>query len=618
MNIIFFITLFPFLGFLFLSCVQDMISKKIISNTGILTIFISFLTTCFYVVMMYKNNHRIFVQKLWNWLSINDLKIDCSFLIDGLSLSMLFLITGIGLLVHIYSSWYMKYKEGYSRFFAYINLFIASMSLLVLANNLLFMYLGWEGVSVCSYLLIGFYYNKLNNCHSALKAFILTRISDVFLMIGIFLIYRKYDTFNFEEIKFLSNILNTDNIFDLNLITFFLLIGVIGKSAQLPLHTWLTDAMVGPSPVSALIHAATMVTAGVYLIARMHFLFLLTPKILYFIGLLSVLTILVSSISALFQKDIKRILAYSTMSQIGYMFLALSVQAWSAAIMHLIIHGIFKALLFLSAGSLIVSCKNQKNIFKMGGLRKKLPFLYINFIVGGASLVSFPLITSGFYSKGNILFNVLKSEHFYFFLIALFCSFLTALYTFRMIFLVFHGHGHENHQVVPVNNINHNLPLCILLVLSTVLGSYISPPLFYVFPISFLLHDGKFIIEVISSVLSIFGIYLSYLLWIKNPYWINKFLQYKFIKKIHYFFLTGWGFDYFYNVFFVNFYLYISIMLSCDPLDKIINYFLKIIRICNICLLKSSNGYIRWYIFSIILGINIIFISIFLCWMSIK
>ncbi|QIE01906.1 NADH-quinone oxidoreductase subunit L [Buchnera aphidicola] len=612
MNIIFFITLFPLLGFLFLSSIQGMMSKKNISNLGILTILISFCTTCVYGCLIHKHHNQIFTQILWNWLSINNLKINCSFFIDGLSISMLFLITGIGLLVHIFSSWYMEDKEGYSRFFAYTNLFIASMSILVLADNFLFMYLGWEGVSVCSYLLIGFYYTKYNNYRSAFKAFILTRISDVFLIIGIFLIYQKYNTFNFQEIKFLSTFLSVENIFDLNYITLFLLIGVIGKSAQLPLQTWLSDAMVGPSPVSALIHSATMVTAGVYLIARTHFLFLLTPDILYVIELLSILTIFTASISALFQNDIKRILAYSTMSQIGYMFLALGVQAWSAAIIHLIMHGIFKALLFLSAGSLIISCQNQKNIFKMGGLRKKLPFLYINFLIGGGSLVAFPILTSGFYSKDDILFNILQHGDLYFFYVSLFCSFLTALYTFRMIFVIFHGNDHNTNLVIPNNNLKHHIPLCILLLLSTVLGSYISFPLFNIFPNSYLLDNNKFILEIISSILSISGIFLSYFLWIKHIFSIQKYYKYSFIQKIHYFFLNGWGFDYVYNIFFVNIYLYISKIFSYDPFNKFMNYLFKIVKICNFYLLKSSNGYVRWYVSSMILGINAIFILILL------
>ncbi|QCI25385.1 NADH-quinone oxidoreductase subunit L [Buchnera aphidicola (Sitobion avenae)] len=616
MNIIVFITLFPLFGFLLLSFIQGAISRENTSIIGICSIVISFFITCFYSVRIIENNNQIFTQMLWQWLSINGFNIDFGFILDSLSLNMLFVITGVGLLIHIFSSWYMKFKEGYSRFFAYTNLFIASMSLLVLADNFLFMYLGWEGVSVCSYLLIGFYYTKSQNNYCAFKAFILTRISDIFLMISIFLVYNQYHTFNFQQIKFVSTFFNLENIYDLNFITFFLLLGVIGKSAQLPLQTWLSDAMVGPSPVSALIHAATMVTAGVYLIARTHFLFLLTPEVLYIVGLIGIITILISSVSALVQNDIKRILAYSTMSQIGYMFLALGVKAWSAAIVHLMTHAFFKALLFLSAGSLILSCKNEKNIFKMGGLRKKLPFLYINFIVGGASLTSFPLFTSGFYSKGDILFRVLQSGYFYFFLIALFCSFLTALYTFRMIFVIFHGNN--THEVTPSKNLNHNIPLFILLLFSTVFGSYILPPLLHVFPVSFFLKNDKFILETICSILSISGIYLSYYFWIKNLHWVDKILNFKLMKYLHYFFLKGWGFNWFYNISFVNFYLYISKILSFDPLNKTINYFLRIICVFNHYLLKTSNGYMRWYAASMIVGINSFFILILFYWLNLN
>ncbi|WAI03104.1 NADH-quinone oxidoreductase subunit L [Buchnera aphidicola (Myzus persicae)] len=609
MNIIFFIVLFPLIGFLFLSSTQGLISTRKSSNIGILSIFISFLITFFYIISFRNNTDQVYIQKLWSWICVQGFKIDFSFLLDGLSLSMLSVITGVGLLIHIFSSWYMKKKEGSARFFAYTNLFIASMSILVLADNFLFMFLGWEAVSVCSYLLIGFYYTESNNNYCAMKAFILTRVSDIFLMIGIFLLYKEYSTLNFQEIKFLSTFLNIENYYHLNFITFCLLIGVLAKSAQLPLQTWLSDAMVGPTPVSALIHAATMVTAGIYLIARTHFLFLLTPDILYLISFIGTLTILISSISALVQTDIKRILAYSTMSQIGYMFLALGVQAWSAAIMHLIIHAIFKALLFLSAGSLIISCKNQKNIFKMGGLRKKLPFLYINFIVGGASLISFPLVTAGFYSKGNILFSVLQSGHINLFLIALFCSFLTSIYTFRMIFVVFHGKGQiqtETHS----QGLEHSLPLLILLFFSTFFGSYIIPPLSHVFPVSNLLIEKKFLFEIICSILSISGIYISYYIWIYNRSYINKLFHFNFAKSLYYFFLKGWGFDYIYNIYFVKFYLYISHMLSFDPFNKIMYLFIKITKMFNFYLLKTSNGYIRWYIASIILGINLIFILI--------
>ncbi|QCI22047.1 NADH-quinone oxidoreductase subunit L [Buchnera aphidicola] len=622
MNIIFLTVLFPLIGFLLLSCSQGLIFKKNISSyIGIFSILISFIITFFYGRSYINNTDQVFTCKLWDWISINEFKIDFGILLDNLSISMLLMITGIGVLIHVFSSWYMKKKEGNSRFFAYTNLFIASMSILVLADNFLFMYLGWEGVSVCSYLLIGFYYTKNINNYCALKAFILTRISDVFLIIGIFLIYQEYGTFNFQEIKFLSTFLNTENFYHLNFITFFLLAGVIGKSAQLPLQTWLSDAMVGPTPVSALIHAATMVTAGVYLIARTHFLFLLTPDILYLISLIGTLTILISSLSALCQYDIKCILAYSTMSQIGYMFLALGVKAWNEAITHLIIHAVFKALLFLSAGSLIRSCKNEKNIFKLGGLRNKLPLLYCTFIVGGASLSSFPLITSGFYSKENILFNVLQNGYHNLFLITLFCSFLTALYTFRMIFVIFHGYSFYDNNIYVITSyksFSHNIPLLILLFFSTFFGTYIFPSLLNVFPESNILINDKFILEMICSILSVSGIYLSYYLWVQNPRFIEYLLEIKYIKNIHYFFLKGCFFNSLYNFSFVNSYLYISKILSYDVFNKITNFFIKIIHFLNFCLLKTSSGYVRSYVISMILGVNFIFFLVLLYYLDFK
>ncbi|QCI24818.1 NADH-quinone oxidoreductase subunit L [Buchnera aphidicola (Rhopalosiphum padi)] len=615
MNIIFLIILFPLISFLFLSLIQGTISERNAAIIGISSIFIAFIITCFYMTSFVNHSSQIFTQKLCSWISVNELNIDFSLILDGLSLSMLSMIIGIGLLIHIFSSWYMEGKEGYSRFFAYTNLFIASMSLLVLADNFVFMYLGWEIVSVCSYLLIGFYYKTSNNNSCALKAFILTRISDVFLIVSIFLIYKKYGTFNFQEIKFLSKFLNIQDCSDLNFLTLCLLIGVIGKSAQLPLHTWLSDAMVGPTPVSALIHAATMVTAGVYLIARTHFLFLLTPKILYLISFIGIITIFISSFSALVQTDIKRILAYSTMSQIGYMFLALGVQAWTAAILHLIIHAIFKALLFLSSGSLILSCNNEKNIFKMSNLSSKCPLLYASFLVGGASLISFPLITAGFYSKGNVLFSVLQNGYVNFFLVGLFCSLLTSIYTFRMIFVVFHRSSIS--FVFSNKRLAHNLPLLILLFFSTFFGYFIIKlPLFYIFPVSQNSENGKFLYEIISSFMSFFGIFIAYYIWIKNPNWIFQFLQLKAIRLIHNFLLNGWCFDFFYKILFINSYLFISKILSYESFNFFPIFFVKFIKKTNLVLLKSVNGNVKHYISTMLIGINLFFILVLCSFLS--
>ncbi|MHC5790017.1 NADH-quinone oxidoreductase subunit L, partial [Pseudomonas idahonensis] len=335
--------------------------------------------------------------------SVGDFNVGVTLVLDGLSLTMLSVVTGVGFLIHMYASWYMRGEEGYSRFFAYTNLFIASMVILVLADNLLLMYLGWEGVGLCSYLLIGFYYKDPANGAAAMKAFIVTRVGDVFLAIALFILYHELGTLNIRELMVLAPQKLAVGDTALTWATLMLLGGAVGKSAQLPLQTWLADAMAGPTPVSALIHAATMVTAGVYLIARMHGLFLMTPEVLNLVGIIGGVTLLLAGFAALVQTDIKRVLAYSTMSQIGYMFLALGVQAWDAAIFHLMTHAFFKALLFLSSGSVILACHHEQNIFKMGGLRKSIPLVYVCFLVGGAALSALPIVTAGFFSKDEIL-----------------------------------------------------------------------------------------------------------------------------------------------------------------------------------------------------------------------
>lgn len=311
-------------------------------------------------------------------MSVGDFNIGFNLVLDGLSLTMLSVVTGVGFLIHMYASGTCAVK-GYSRFFAYTNLFIASMVVLVLADNLLLMYLGWEGVGLCSYLLIGFYYTDPKNGAAAMKAFVVTRVGDVFLAFALFILYNELGTLNFREMVELAPAHFADGNNMLMWATLMLLGGAVGKSAQLPLQTWLADAMAGPTPVSALIHAATMVTAGVYLIARTHGLFLMTPEVLHLVGIVGAVTLLLAGFAALVQTDIKRVLAYSTMSQIGYMFLALGVQAWDAAIFHLMTHAFFKALLFTASGSVILACHHEQNIFKMGGLRKSIPLVYLCF-----------------------------------------------------------------------------------------------------------------------------------------------------------------------------------------------------------------------------------------------
>lgn len=345
--------------------------RNVSATIGTGSVGLAALTALWAGMDFFANGGGVYQQTLWTWMDTASFSIPVTLVLDGLSLTMLGVVTGVGFLIHMYASWYMRGEEGYSRFFAYTNLFIASMVILVLADNMLLMYLGWEGVGLCSYLLIGFYYTNPANGAAAMKAFIVTRIGDVFLAIGMFILWDKLGTLSFRELAVLAPqhiAAGSDLIF---WATLMILGGAVGKSAQLPLQTWLADAMAGPTPVSALIHAATMVTAGVYLIARTHELFLLSPEVLHLVGVVGAVTLVMAGFAALVQTDIKRVLAYSTMSQIGYMFLALGVQAWDAAIFHLMTHAFFKALLFLASGSVILACHHEQNIFKMGGLRKK-------------------------------------------------------------------------------------------------------------------------------------------------------------------------------------------------------------------------------------------------------
>ncbi|VFP82820.1 NADH-quinone oxidoreductase subunit L [Candidatus Erwinia haradaeae] len=604
MNIFYLTILFPLLGFLFLSCSVGRLSETINSIIALTSVGLAAIVVGYIWFDFWKSDQQVFHQILWTWMQVDQLRIDISFMLDGLSLTLLTIVIGVGFLISLFSSWYMRDQEGYSRFFAYMNLFIASMVVLVLADNLVLMYLGWEGVGLCSYLLIGFYYTNASYMRSAMKAFVITRIGDACLVIALLMLYNEMNTFSLCRITALASLYPfsyTGHV--LPWITLMILGGAVGKSAQIPLQTWLADAMVGPTPVSALIHAATMVTAGVYLISRTHVLFLLTPAVLHLVGIVGAITLLLAGCSALVQTDIKRVLAYSTMSQIGYMFVALGVQAWQPAIFHLMTHAFFKALLFLSAGSVIRECNHEQNMFKMGGLRYRMPLVYICFVVGGSALASFPLITSGFFSKGAILSGALSHGDINLMLAGLVGAFLTSLYTGRMIFLVFHGQERLIYTQTQ-KTIAYHVPLMVLLMLSTVVGAWITPPLQGVLPANTpLLNGSKAILETLSSVLVVMGVVISIFLWVGKPVWLNIVSCGKLSGLVRVLFLRGWGFDWLYQKIFTNSYLMISHILSRDPLAAVVNSAGLLAFMTNRVLILSVNGYLRWYLSVMILGV---------------
>ncbi|MGL6264205.1 NADH-quinone oxidoreductase subunit L [Aeromonas jandaei] len=604
MSLLYLTFLFPLLGWLVLAFSLGRLGERTSALIGVGSIGLSALTTLWVGMDFLANPPEggVYIQHLWQWMAVGHFTPTFSLALDGLSLTMLGVVTGVGFFIHLFASWYMCGEEGYSRFFTYTNLFIASMLFLVLADDLLFVYLGWEGVGLCSYLLIGFYYKDRNNGAAALKAFIVTRVGDVFLAIGLFILYRELGTLNIHELLVRAPTMFAEGSPALSLACLMLLGGAVGKSAQLPLQTWLADAMAGPTPVSALIHAATMVTAGVYLIARTHGLFLLAPEILHLVGLVGAITLVLAGFAALVQTDIKRILAYSTMSQIGYMFMALGVGAWEGAIFHLMTHAFFKALLFLSAGAVIVATHHEQNIFKMGGLRKSLPLVYACFLVGGSALAALPLVTSGFYSKDAILWQVEASGQSALLWAGLVGAFLTSLYTFRLIFIAFHGK--EQTKAHAGHGLAHHLPLLVLLVLSTGIGALITPPLAGVLPAGPGDHieEGRHALEITSGIIAIAGIALAAFLFLGERRLATSIANSAPGRLLSTLWFNAWGFDWLYDQLWVKPYLLATRLVGQDPLDWMMGLPAWFALRGNQLLAWTVTGKLRWYAASMGIG----------------
>jgi len=595
---------FPLLGYFLLAFSRGRLSENLAAIIGVGSVGLSALTSA-WIIWQFNvapPAAGVHTQLLWQWLDVAGFRADIGLHLDGLSLTMLGVVTGVGFLIHLFASWYMRGEEGYSRFFAYTNLFIFSMLLLVLGDNLLLLYFGWEGVGLCSYLLIGFYFKERKNGNAAMKAFIVTRVGDVFMAFGLFILFVQLGTLNIQELLTLAPQRFAEGDLWITLATLALLGGAVGKSAQLPLQTWLADAMAGPTPVSALIHAATMVTAGVYLIARTHGLFLLAPEVLELVGLVGAVTLVLAGFAALVQTDIKRILAYSTMSQLGYMFLALGVQAWDAAIFHLMTHAFFKALLFLASGAVIHACHHEQNIFNMGGLWKKLPLAYASFVVGGCALAALPLVTAGFYSKDEILWEAFASGHQGLLYAGLAGAFLTSLYTFRLIFTAFHGEAKT--QAHAGHGLAHNLPLAVLIVLSTFVGAWIVPPLAGVLPES-IGHAGgeaKHSLEIASGAIALAGIVLAALLFLGRRSLVNAVAQSAPGRLLGAWWYAAWGFDWLYDKLFVQPYLLLCRLLARDPIDATIGLVPRTAQGSHTLLSRSETGRLRWYAASLVGG----------------
>ena len=620
-NLALLLLLSPFVGFLFNIFFGNKISKGIAGVVGTLTVVFSFLLTLCFFSQLLQTGKAIEIS-LFDWISIGNLKIDFGIVLDQLSLLWLLFVTGIGSLIHIYSISYMHDDENMPKFFAYLNLFVFFMITLVIGNNLLVMFIGWEGVGLCSYLLIGFWYKNQAYNDAAKKAFIMNRIGDLGFLIGIFMLASQFSTLNYSEIQtaIATGQVNTTR---LGIAALCLFIGATGKSAQLPLYTWLPDAMAGPTPVSALIHAATMVTAGIFMITRMNFLFDLTPEIQNIIAIIGAITALVAASIGLLQNDIKKVLAYSTVSQLGLMFLALGMGAYTVAVFHVITHAFFKACLFLGSGSVIHALHGEQDMRKMGGLRKVMPITFWTMMISTLAIAGiFPF--AGFWSKDEILLTAFEHNK-VLWVVASIASIMTAFYMFRLMYLTFFRtfrgseeqkhHLHESPKLITI-------PLVILAVLAAIGGAINLPGSFwlnhYLEPILATKHHAhvlgthEFMLMGIALAGAVVGILWAY----------SKYLKQGFVPKEDEA-IVGFN-KVIYNKYYVD-EIYTALIVT--PINAISNFSRKTIEPQLSKLVfsfgtaanelgtqgkKLQNGNIGLYLFMFVLGICALIIYLFI------
>jgi NADH-quinone oxidoreductase subunit L len=607
----------PLASALALMVVGSRFSRRAIVAAGVGSVGLSALVTILVAIGFAgtPSGQNSYTQVLWTWISVAGFHPQIAFYLDSLSLVMVLVVTFVAFLIHIYSAEFMLGDDGYSRFFAYMNLFTASMLTLLLANNLLLLLLGWEGVGLCSYLLIGFWYRDPANGQAARKAFIATRVGDSAMMLGLFLLFTRLGTLQIQDLmQRASDQWQTGSVYAVAA-ALLLLGGAVGKSAQLPLQVWLPDAMAGPTPTSALLHAATMVTAGVYLIARTHVLFSLAPAAQSAVAVIGAATLLLAGFSALTQHDLKRALAYSTMSQIGYMFLALGVGAWQAALFHFVTHAFFKALLFLAAGAIINAFNNEHDIFRMGGLRKEMPLVFWTFLIAGCSLAGLPFITSGFFSKDLIIWDTWSAAqgHPGFWIAGMAGALLTSLYTFRLIFRVFFGP--LNTPVTKRPGYAMTIPLLILADLS-VTGGYLKQPLLE------FLHSSlpqtiesnaagltEIQSEAIAGTMFLIGLYFAYLFHLKKRALADDLIANPAGRILHQWWLADWGFDWIYDKAFVQPFVWAAQINKADFVDYFYTGVARLSELFYRGLSRTETGRVRWYAAGMAAG-SVLFVAV--------
>lgn len=634
-NLIYLTIILPLLGFLINGIFGSKIkNEKTIGLIGSGAIGLSFIIVlgAFFETLARPISERQTIVELFTWLKVGALDVSFAYQVDQLSLVMALIVTGVGFIIHVYSIGYMHGDKGFWRFFAYLNLFIFAMMNLILGDNFLILFLGWEGVGLCSYLLIGFWYDrkfeKSTTADAAKKAFIVNRIGDFGFLLGIFLIYLTFGSINFNEVFAKANVINIDQSV-YNFIALFLFIGAVGKSAQIPLYVWLPDAMAGPTPVSALIHAATMVTAGVYMVARCSIIFASAPAILTVVAVIGAVTALFAATIGLVQNDIKKILAYSTISQLGYMFLALGVGAFSAGIFHVMTHAFFKALLFLGAGSVIHAMHEEQDIRNYGGLKNYMPKTSLTFLIAALAISGIPPF-SGFFSKDEILWYSYLNGGAWFWIIGAFTALLTAFYMFRLYFLTFNGEERFNGKKLPHESPKiMTTPLIILAVLSAIGGFIGIPELFsgehgnafhnWLAPIFsnadeklaiYTMHttSDEIILMIVSVVLALGGILVAREIYLNNTSIIDRLIEK--LNGIYNLLLNKYYVDEIYDAVVVKPTVKGSEKIlwkitDSKIIDGIINTTASLIGFISLHIRKIQNGVAQSYAIVMVLGICI-------------
>lgn len=628
LNFVALILLFPLIGTAINGLIGKRLKKETVGYIACGSVGLSFLVAIlvFCNLLSLPPHERLFEKHLFGWIESGSFKAAAGLQVDPLSILMTLIITGVGLLIHIYSIGYMHEDKGYYRYFCYLNLFTFSMLMLVLGNNFLLMFIGWEAVGLCSYLLIGFWFEKKSASDAAKKAFIVNRVGDFGFALGIMLIFLTFHSIDFTEVFHTASQGNfAVGSFTVTMITLLLFMGATGKSAQIPLYTWLPDAMEGPTPVSALIHAATMVTAGVYMIARCNVLYLLSPFTMAVVASIGAATALFAASVGLVQNDIKRVLAYSTVSQLGYMFLACGVGAFTAGVFHLMTHAFFKALLFLGSGSVIHALSGEQDMRKMGGLRHHIPVTYKTFLIGTVAIAGIPPF-AGFFSKDEILLESLAQGSLIYWSVAALAALFTSFYMFRLLFVTFHGKSRVEHHVMEhlhESPKNMTVPLIILAGLSTIggflgipgfntLGEFLSP-VFNASAGHMEAHGAEathhtaaspYFMMIISTVIALVGLSLAYQLYVKRPE-LPKKLAVRF-RIIYTLLLNKYYIDEIYDILFVKSAKKLATLLwrrvDVQLIDGSVNGIACIVGWLSNVLRCLQTGYVRNYAFYIVIG----------------